>query len=64
MQVPTADAAAGTVVLEHARGFTLADRLLRPAMVGVAVAPPPGGGVAPSGEPDASGDRGTGGAVT
>jgi molecular chaperone GrpE len=40
MQVPTADAAPGTVVLEHARGYTLHDRLLRPAMVGVAVAPP------------------------
>ena len=32
----------GTVVLEHARGFTLNDRLLRPAMVGVASAPPAG----------------------
>ncbi len=40
MQVPSADAAPGTVVVEHARGFTLHDRLLRPAMVGVAVAPP------------------------
>jgi molecular chaperone GrpE len=40
MQVPTADAAPGTVVLEHARGFTLHDRLVRPAMVGVAVAAP------------------------
>jgi molecular chaperone GrpE len=40
MQVPSAEAAPGTVVLEHARGFTLHDRLLRPAMVGVAVAPP------------------------
>ena len=42
MQVPTADAEPGTVVLEHARGFTLNDRLLRPAMVGVAAAPPSG----------------------
>lgn len=41
LQVPTAEAAPGTVVLEHARGFTLNDRLVRPAMVGVAVAPPP-----------------------
>jgi molecular chaperone GrpE len=41
LQVPTADAAPGTVVLEHARGFTLNDRLARPAMVGVAVAAPP-----------------------
>lgn len=43
LQVPTADAAPGTVVLEHARGFTLHERLLRPAMVGVAIAPPDGG---------------------
>ncbi len=42
MQVPTADAAPGTVVLEHARGFTLNERLVRPAMVGVAVALPQG----------------------
>lgn len=40
MNVPTAEAAPGTVVVEHARGFTLHDRLVRPAMVGVAVAPP------------------------
>lgn len=51
MQVPTADAAPGTVVVEHARGFTLNERLVRPAMVGVAVALPtatgtPGGGAA------------------
>jgi molecular chaperone GrpE len=42
MQVPTAEAAPGTVVLEHARGFTLHDRLVRPAMVGVAAAPAAG----------------------
>jgi molecular chaperone GrpE len=42
LQVPTAEAAAGTVVVEHARGFTLNDRLIRPALVGVAVAPPAG----------------------
>jgi molecular chaperone GrpE len=40
LQVPTADRPAGTVVLEHARGFKLHDRLVRPAMVGVAVEPP------------------------
>ncbi len=40
MQVPTADHAPGTVAVEHARGFKLNDRLVRPAMVGVAVAPP------------------------
>lgn len=43
VQIPTPDAEPGTVVLEHARGFTLNDRLLRPAMVGVASAPPPPG---------------------
>jgi molecular chaperone GrpE len=43
MQVPTADAPPGTVVLEHARGFTLNDRLVRPAMVGVSVAAPAAG---------------------
>jgi molecular chaperone GrpE len=42
MQVPTAEQPAGTVVVEHARGFTLNDRLIRPALVGVSVAPPSG----------------------
>jgi molecular chaperone GrpE len=41
MQVPTGERPAGTVVVEHARGFRLHERLLRPAMVGVAVEPPP-----------------------
>lgn len=41
LQIPTGDKPAGTVVLEHARGFWLHERLLRPAMVGVAVEPPP-----------------------
>jgi molecular chaperone GrpE len=49
LQVPTADSPAGTVVLEHARGWKLHDRLVRPAMVGVAVLPPPPDG-APGGE--------------
>jgi molecular chaperone GrpE len=40
MQVPSADRPPGTVVVEHARGFKLNDRLVRPAMVGVAVEPP------------------------
>jgi molecular chaperone GrpE len=44
LQVPTADQPPGTVVLEHARGFKLHDRLVRPAMVGVAVATPGGPG--------------------
>jgi molecular chaperone GrpE len=43
MQVPSAGVAPGTVVVEHARGFMLHERLLRPAMVGVAVALPTGG---------------------
>jgi molecular chaperone GrpE len=42
MQVPSAAAAPGTVVTELARGFTLNERLVRPAMVGVSVAPPAG----------------------
>lgn len=41
LQVPSAEAAPGTVVLEHARGFMLHGRLVRPAMVGVSTAPPP-----------------------
>ena len=40
LQVPTRDQPPGTVVLEHARGFKLNDRLVRPAMVGVSVEPP------------------------
>ncbi len=40
LQVPDAERPPGTVVVEHARGFKLNDRLVRPAMVGVAVAPP------------------------
>jgi molecular chaperone GrpE len=41
LQVPSSEAPPGLVVVEHARGFTLHERLIRPAMVGVAVAPPP-----------------------
>jgi len=37
MQVATGDQPPGTVVMEHGRGFLLNDRLVRPAMVGVAV---------------------------
>ena len=50
MQVPTAEVPPGTVALEHARGFTLHERLVRPAMVGVAVALPGAGPAAPDGE--------------
>jgi molecular chaperone GrpE len=45
LQVASSDQPPGTVVLEHGRGYTLNDRLVRPAMVGVAVGagqePPP-----------------------
>jgi molecular chaperone GrpE len=44
MTVPTAEHAPGTVVRQHGRGFRLHDRLLRPALVAVAVPPPAGGG--------------------
>jgi molecular chaperone GrpE len=50
--IPTADRPAGTVLLEHGRGFTLHDRLVRPALVGVAVAP--AGGAGPDGGTDAA----------
>jgi molecular chaperone GrpE len=36
MEVPTADAAPGTIVQEMQAGYTIKDRLLRPALVGVA----------------------------
>jgi molecular chaperone GrpE len=52
LQVPTAEQPPGTVVLEHARGFLLNERLARPAMVGVAVAPP---AAAPASGGDADG---------
>jgi molecular chaperone GrpE len=38
-QVPTADAAPGTVVAEMQKGYTMGSRLIRPAMVAVATAP-------------------------
>jgi len=65
LQVATPDRPPGTVVLEHGRGFLLNDRLVRPAMVGVAVPPadaearPPAdvaaGAERPSGDGDAGG---------
>jgi molecular chaperone GrpE len=55
LQVATAEAAPGTVVIEHARGFTLHDRLIRPAMVGVAVAAPSAEGGAAKAEGGADG---------
>ena len=38
IEIPTADAEAGTVVEEMQAGYMLKDRLLRPALVGVAKA--------------------------
>jgi molecular chaperone GrpE len=39
-QVPTADVPAGHVAFEVLRGYTLNERLVRPALVAVAIAPP------------------------
>jgi molecular chaperone GrpE len=58
LQVATADAAPGTVVLEHARGFLLNDRLARPAMVGVAKPPEPGADSGGGGAGGADGGQG------
>ncbi|HSN91900.1 MAG TPA: nucleotide exchange factor GrpE [Anaeromyxobacteraceae bacterium] len=61
LQVPSEEPA-GTVVLEHARGFLIHERLLRPAMVGVAVAPTgDAGGAAPAAGGRAPDDQGGGG---
>jgi molecular chaperone GrpE len=43
-QVPSADAPPGSVVSEVQRGYRIGDRLLRPALVAVAVAPPAAAG--------------------
>lgn len=59
MQVATAEQPPGTVVVEHARGFLLNDRLARPAMVGVAKAPEPAASPAEGGA-GGSGDGGEG----
>lgn len=64
MQVAS-DQPPGTVVAEHGRGFLLNDRLVRPAMVGVAVTQPGTASSPPdagTGEPDGAGaGRGEGG---
>jgi molecular chaperone GrpE len=39
LEVPTADAEPGTIVQEMQAGYTIKDRLLRPALVGVAKKP-------------------------
>jgi molecular chaperone GrpE len=59
LQVATVDAEPGTVVVEHARGFLLHERLARPAMVGVAKAPRPAaedGGEGAAGQGEGSGE--------
>lgn len=43
-QVPSPDVAPGTVITELMKGYKIGDRLLRPASVVVAVAPPPAEG--------------------
>ena len=53
-ETPSAEAAPGTVVQVVQVGYTIADRLLRPAAVGVAAAPPAGEVTAPA-RPDAEG---------
>ncbi|MBN2573182.1 MAG: nucleotide exchange factor GrpE [Deltaproteobacteria bacterium] len=40
-QVPTADVKPGSIVHELQKGYLIGDRLLRPALVAVAAAPPP-----------------------
>jgi len=50
-QVPRADVPAGTIVAVYQAGYTIADRVLRPAMVGVAQ----GGPKAPGGQDEAGG---------
>ncbi|MET0371895.1 MAG: nucleotide exchange factor GrpE [Sphingobium sp.] len=39
METPSADAAPGTILIEMQAGYTIKDRLLRPALVSVAKAP-------------------------
>ncbi len=57
LQVATSEQPPGTVVVEHARGFLLNDRLARPAMVGVAKAPE-GAPAVDDGESSGGGDGG------
>jgi molecular chaperone GrpE len=43
-RIPTADVPAGSVAVELQRGYRIGEKLLRPAMVSVAVAPTASGG--------------------
>ncbi|HET6922001.1 MAG TPA: nucleotide exchange factor GrpE [Anaeromyxobacteraceae bacterium] len=58
MQVAAGDQPPGTVVMEHGRGFLLNDRLVRPAMVGVAAPQPPA--ASPTGDAGPAGAAGAG----
>ncbi len=49
LQVPRDDVPAGTVVAVYQAGYTIADRVLRPAMVGVAQGAPKSNGDPPEG---------------
>ena len=55
-EVPRADLAPGTIAEVMQAGYLIADRLLRPAMVGVAARPAEAADQAPSGEPGSSVD--------
>jgi len=58
-QVPRDDVPAGTVVAVYQAGYTIADRVLRPAMVGVAQAAPKPNGAEGSGSPTPPADENT-----
>ena len=58
-QVPSADHPNGTVVAEMQRGYTIGNRLLRPALVAVAKSPEPPPAPEPEPEPEASPPEGT-----
>lgn len=53
IEIPSADAAPGTVVQEMQAGYMIKDRLLRPALVAVAKAPDDAPAAAPAAAPDA-----------
>jgi molecular chaperone GrpE len=55
-QVPSAEAPPGSVLSEVQKGYRIGERLLRPAMVVVAVAPPPRGAAPGGGGTDGSGE--------
>jgi molecular chaperone GrpE len=57
-QVPTADVPPGTVISELQKGYKIGDRLLRPATVVVAIAPPATAGPNGEGRDRGQGDEG------